>query len=82
MILLKKSSSLLAVGITKVVGKFKAGSVVELRGEDGQPIGKGICAFTSQELKRVKGKRSADFVKEDRELAKKPVIHVDQLFIL
>jgi glutamate 5-kinase len=52
-------TSLLPVGIVDVRGSFEAGDAVEIV-EDGTVVGKGIAAFSADELRRVKGKRSSE----------------------
>jgi glutamate 5-kinase len=50
-----EGSSLLPVGVTKVVGHFNACDVVSLIGEDGKEFAKGNPNFASGELKLIKG---------------------------
>lgn len=50
-----EGSSLLPVGVTKVMGHFKACDVVSLVGEDGMEFAKGNPNFTSVELNLIKG---------------------------
>ena len=50
-----EGSSLLPVGVTKVMGHFKACDVVSLVGEDGVEFAKGNPNFTSGELNLIKG---------------------------
>jgi glutamate 5-kinase len=50
-----EGSSLLPVGVTKVVGHFKASDVVSLVGEDGVEFAKGNPNFASGELNLIKG---------------------------
>jgi glutamate 5-kinase len=50
-----EGSSLLPVGVTKVMGHFKACDVVSLVGEDGLEFAKGNPNFTSGELNLIKG---------------------------
>ncbi len=52
-------TSLLAVGIIDVAGEFDAGDAVEVA-HDGVSIGKGICNYSSLELRQVRGLKSAD----------------------
>jgi glutamate 5-kinase len=52
-------TSLLPVGIVDVRGAFEAGDAVEVVA-DGDVVGKGIAAFAADELRLVKGKRSAE----------------------
>jgi glutamate 5-kinase len=51
-------TSLLPVGITEVEGSFDAGDAVEVMA-DGARIGKGICNYSADELRRVLGLKSA-----------------------
>jgi glutamate 5-kinase len=60
-------TSLLPVGIVDVQGGFEAGDAVEVveRTAGGGPapsalVGKGICNYSAQELRRVKGLKSAE----------------------
>jgi glutamate 5-kinase len=50
-----EGSSLLPVGVTKVVGQFSAGDVVSLMGEDGVAFAKGNPNYNSGELNNIKG---------------------------
>ncbi len=50
-----EGSSLLPVGVTKVVGHFKAGDVVCLEDENGVEFAKGNPNFSSGELNLIKG---------------------------
>jgi glutamate 5-kinase len=52
-------TSLLPVGITGVEGTFDAGDAVEVVNA-GRAIGKGICAYSAVELRRVQGLKSAE----------------------
>jgi glutamate 5-kinase len=51
-------TSLLPVGIVEVVGSFEAGDAVEVAC-DGEAVGKGICNYSSDELREVRGLKSA-----------------------
>ncbi len=51
-------TSLLPVGIVDVVGNFGAGDAVEVVHE-GAAIGKGICNYAADELRQVRGLKSA-----------------------
>ncbi len=52
-------TSLLPVGIVEVSGSFDAGDAVDVT-SDGRPIGKGIVNFSADELRRIKGMKTAD----------------------
>lgn len=71
--------SLLASGVVDVVGEFPEGSVVQVRAASGEPVGRGVARFSSEELRHVKGRRSADVAETlGRRLTSWEVIHRDQ----
>jgi glutamate 5-kinase len=55
-----EGSSLLPVGVTKVIGHFKACDVVSLIDESGKEFAKGNPNFTSGELNLIKGQQGID----------------------
>jgi glutamate 5-kinase len=80
------SASLLPVGIVEVRGEFDAGDAVEIAlGTDGDlaleaKIAKGICNYSTSELKRVIGKQS-DAVREILPHATDEAVHRDYLVV-
>src|SRR5207253_1989657 len=52
-------TSLLPVGIIEVDGTFDAGDAVTVA-HDGDEVGKGICNYSSDELRQVIGLKSSD----------------------
>jgi glutamate 5-kinase len=68
-------TSLLPVGIVDVRGTFDAGDAVEVA-HDAEPIGKGICNYSSAELRRVQGLKSAA-VRELMPRASEEAVHRD-----
>jgi glutamate 5-kinase len=68
-------TSLLPVGIVGVDGAFEAGDAVEVR-DDRAAIGKGICNYSSTELRRVMGLKSAQ-VREVLPRATDEAVHRD-----
>ncbi len=79
-VLREAGSSLLPVGIVGVEGSFEAGDAVEVA-LDGAVIGKGIADFSSTELSRVLGMKSAE-VRELLPHAADEVIHRDRFVLL
>jgi glutamate 5-kinase len=79
-VLRHQGSSLLAVGIVSVHGRFDAGDAIEVKSE-GQIIGKGISAYSSDELQQIKGKKSAA-VRELLPNASEEVIHRDRFVLM
>lgn len=78
-VLREQGSSLLPVGITAVEGEFQAGDAVEVTA-NGSTIGKGIVDYSSSELSRVIGMKTAE-VRELLPHAADEVIHRDR-FVL
>jgi glutamate 5-kinase len=68
-------TSLLPVGITEVEGSFDAGDAVEVM-DDGRRIGKGICNYSADELRRVRGMKSAE-IREVLPRATDEAVHRD-----
>jgi glutamate 5-kinase len=52
-------TSLLPVGIVDVSGEFDPGDAVEIA-HDGEVVGKGICNYSADELRSVRGLKSTD----------------------
>lgn len=52
-------TSLLPVGVVGVEGSFDVGDAVDVA-HDGELVGKGIASFSAAQLRRVRGRRSAD----------------------
>jgi glutamate 5-kinase len=79
-VLRQSGSSLLPVGIVDVHGSFEAGDAIDIAGE-GETIGKGITDYSSRELQRVKGMKSAE-VRELLPHAADEVVHRDRFVLL
>jgi len=78
-VLRERGSSLLPVGITEIEGEFKAGDAVDVAA-NGSIVGKGIVDYSSAELTRVIGMKTAE-VRELLPHAADEVIHRDR-FVL
>jgi|SRR5579884_4303597 len=68
-------TSLLPVGVVEVSGTFDAGDAIEVA-HDGAIVGKGIANYSADELRRVRGMKSAD-VREVLPLASEEAVHRD-----
>jgi glutamate 5-kinase len=53
--LLENGASLLPPGILSVEGQFDCAAVIEVRSREGEPIGRGIAAYSSDEIRRIAG---------------------------
>ena len=72
--------SLLAAGVKSFSGTFDTGDVVELAGDDGTVVARGIVAYSSEEMPAALGKTSSALRRQigtDRE-----VVHRDYLAVL
>jgi glutamate 5-kinase len=72
-------TSLLPVGVLDVEGSFQAGDAVEIL-HDSQPVGKGICNYSAQELRKIMGRKTAA-VREILPGAVEEAIHRDYMVI-
>ncbi|MCW2996315.1 MAG: proB, partial [Conexibacter sp.] len=69
-------TSLLPVGVVEVTGAFAAGDAVEILGDGGTLLGKGIVTLSAGELRRVQGLQSAQ-VREVLPRAAEEAVHRD-----
>ena len=81
-VLTGQGRSLLAVGVTDVVGHFTRGELVSCVDSDGQEIARGLVNYNSDEARRIKGQSTeaiADILGylEDDEL-----IHRDNMVVI
>ena len=72
--LVERGKSLLAVGVTDVLGEFEAGAAVEVNGPSGVLIAKGLVEQSSDDIASMAGKASSD--------AGGLIIHRDHLVVL
>lgn len=56
--LVARGASLLPSGVVSVDGSFTRGAMVSIVGPDGAAIARGISAYASDELERIKGKKA------------------------
>jgi glutamate 5-kinase len=80
--LTERGKSLLPSGLVEVDGQFDAGDVVALTEADGQEFARGLVNYDTDELRRIRGAKTADI---ERTLGYKgvdEVVHRDNLVIL
>ena len=83
--IISKGASLLASGISKIEGYFTVGSaiaIVYLDGNNEQVIAKGITQYNSQELEKIKGKKSSEIESIIGYLTNKEVIHRSDMVLI
>ena len=59
----RQGTSLLAVGVSGVDGTFLAGDAVEVDDADGRCVGKGISAFSADDLRQVVGMKTDELLR-------------------
>lgn len=61
--IIEKETSLLPIGVVKVVNEFKKGDVVAILDENEREIARGIVNYNSEDCKKIAGVHSEDIVK-------------------
>jgi len=74
--------SLLAVGITEVLGEFEPGALVGLKSKDGAEIARGLANYSSDEIRRIQGRRSNQIAAALGHVPFGEVIHRDNLALI
>jgi len=74
--------SLLPSGITSISGRFQAGDAVSIMDDDSQEIGRGLCNYSTEELRRIVGRKSREISQILGRAGSPEVIHRDNLVIL
>ncbi|MGP3968969.1 glutamate 5-kinase [Streptomyces sp. 6N223] len=78
----ERRSSLLPAGITAVEGDFIAGDPIELRDEEGHPVGRGLVNFDASEIPRLIGRSTRELARELGPAYEREVVHRDDLVVL
>lgn len=79
---LRAGSSLLPVGIIEVSGDFQTGDAVIVRSRTGRDLGRGLVAYSSEEARRIRGRRSEELAGVLGYSGRDELIHRDNLAIL
>jgi glutamate 5-kinase len=77
----QKNRSLLAAGVVRVDGAFRRGDVVAIVNQAGASIARGLSNYSSADLDRVRGKKTAEVRALLAEAAYDEVIHRDNLLV-
>lgn len=80
--LVSRRRSLLAVGISGVEGTFPAGVPVDVAAPDGAVIARGLVSYSSEDVRSILGRSSAELGREHGEAFRRPVLHRDELVVL
>ncbi len=78
----ERRASLLAAGITDVVGGFDAGDPIDLVGPDGAVVARGLVNFDAGELPALLGRSTQDLKRELGAAYEREVVHRDDMVLL
>ena len=76
-----RGSSLLAIGIVGVEGRFRKGDVVRLRDADGREFARGLTNYNADDLDRIKGLRTHQISETLGQRPYDEVIHRDNMAV-
>jgi len=79
--LVEKGGSLLAVGVQNCSGDFAFGDAVDIIDANENVIGKGMVNYSSEDIKKIKGRKTSEIKKVMGDSFYEEVIHRDNLFI-
>ena len=77
----ESKKSLLAAGILKVEGHFRKGEIVKIRSGE-EEIARGVASFSSDEIEKVKGKKSGEIREILGSSNSSEIVHRDSLVLL
>ncbi|WP_231123626.1 glutamate 5-kinase [Nocardioides sambongensis] len=78
----ERRASLLAAGITDVIGDFTAGDPIDLVDPDGAAVARGLVNFDAAELPSLLGRSSKELKRELGAAYEREVVHRDDLVLL
>ena len=78
---LRRGSSLLPAGVTRIDGAFARGDAVVVRGPDGAEIGRGLVAYDADDAEKIRGKSSSDIALILGFGGRSEMIHRDDLVV-
>ena len=77
-----RGKSLLPSGITELTGLFDRGDVVLIRDAQGKEVARGLTNYSSDELRQIMGKKSAQFGKLLEGASYDEAVHRDNLVVM
>jgi glutamate 5-kinase len=78
---LRGGKSLLPAGVTRVEGRFDRGDAVVVRDPDGIEIARGLAAYSGEEARRIRGRRSQELEALLGYRGRDEIIHRDDLVL-
>lgn len=80
--LIKGNKSLLPGGVTHTEGTFLEGSIVGIYNKEKRMIGKGISYYPSDDIEKIKGKRTGNIDKKELKRFYDEIVHRDNMIIV
>jgi glutamate 5-kinase len=80
--LVSRGKSLLASGVTAIAGDVRPGEMVGIAGPDGIEFARGLSNYGTEDLKRIRGKKTSQIAALLGRLDYEEVVHRDNLLIL
>jgi len=78
---LKRGTSLLPAGVTKVEGEFQRGDAVIVRAKDGHELARGLSAYSSADARAIAGHKSGEIEAILGYRGRDEMIHRDDLVV-
>ncbi len=78
----EKGKSLLPIGVRAVEGDFEAGDVVNVCTADGRPFARGVTDYSAAQIRRIRGRRTAEVATILGSPDYEEVIHRDNMVVL
>lgn len=78
---LARGKSLLPAGVVAVNGRFDRGDAVRVIGSGGRELARGLSAYSSEDARRIRGRKSAEIEKLLGYRGRDEIIHRDDLVV-
>jgi glutamate 5-kinase len=78
---LDRGKSLLPAGVLEVRGRFDRGDTIRVIGADGREVARGLTAYSSEDAKRICGRRSAEIEALLGYRGRDEIVHRDDLVV-
>jgi glutamate 5-kinase len=79
---LRRGSSLLPAGVTRIEGEFERGDAVLVRGPDGTVLAKGLSAYDAADARKLQGRRTEEIEAVLGWRGRDEMVHRDDLVLL
>ncbi|MCS6876951.1 MAG: glutamate 5-kinase [Geminicoccaceae bacterium] len=79
---LRRGSSLLPAGVTRIEGRFEKGDAVLLLAPDGRPVAKGLVAYDAADAERLLGAKTSEIEARLGWRGRDELVHRDDLVLL